>query len=72
MKPTPVSIIVRFKNCAGELCKYKAKKIIRLLLAVFFFMLMGIFSAKTRKNHQKFFVVFRKCHILGAEIEGQR
>jgi hypothetical protein len=35
-------------------------------------MLMGIFSAKTRKNHQKFFVVFRKCHILGAEIEGQR
>lgn len=30
------------------------------------------FSVKTRKNHQKFFVVFRKCHILGAEIEGQR
>lgn len=35
-------------------------------------MLVSMFPTKTRKNPRKFFVVFRKCHILGAEIEGQR
>jgi hypothetical protein len=35
-------------------------------------MLVSMFPTKTRKNPRKFFIVFRKCHILGAEIEGQR